>query len=179
MSRRQALLLGNETPDVWRRTPNRYGALVAIAGEKAVRAAELAVTLHEIDRAWRGHLAVIADLREGIHLVSLGGRDPLTHFTQEAIASFARLDTTINEAVDAALEQVRVSGGTIDMSTLDIKGPSATWTYLVNDDPFRQQIGRMLTGPGRTTIAIYAAVMMMPLLILWGLVDRLLRRKRP
>ena len=36
----------------------------------------------------------------------------------------------------------------------------------------------MLTGPGRTTVAIYAAVVMMPLLLLWGLVDRLLR-KRP
>jgi len=177
MSRRQALLLGSETPDVWRGTPNRYAALVALAGEKAVRAAELAVTLHEIDRAWRDHLALIADLREGIHLVSLGGRDPLTHFTQEAIASFARLDTAINEAVDAALEKLRVSGGTIDMATLDIKGPSATWTYLVNDDPFRQQIGRMLTGSGRTTVAIYAAVMTMPLLILWGLVDRFFRRR--
>ena len=60
MARRQALLLGDETPDIWRHTPNRDGALVAIAGEKAVREAELAVTLHEIDRAWRDHLAQIA-----------------------------------------------------------------------------------------------------------------------
>jgi preprotein translocase subunit SecA len=177
MARRQALLLGDEMPDIWRRTPNRYGALVAIASEKAVREAELAVTLHEIDRAWRDHLALIADLREGIHLVSLGGKDPLTHYTQEAIASFSRMETAINEAVDAALEKVRVSGGQIDLHALDIKGPSATWTYLVNDDPFRQQIGRMLTGPGRTTVAIAAAVMTMPLLILWGLVDRFVRRR--
>ena len=129
MARRQALLLGDETPDIWRHTPNRYGALVAIAGEKAVREAELAVTLHEIDRAWRDHLAQIADLREGIHLVSLGGRDPLTHFTQEAIASFSRIDAAINAAVDNALEKVRVSGGQIDLNALEIKGPSSTWTY--------------------------------------------------
>jgi hypothetical protein len=36
----------------------------------------------------------------------------------------------------------------------------------------------MLTGPGRTTIAIYGAALMMPLLVLWGLVDRVLG-KRP
>jgi len=35
----------------------------------------------------------------------------------------------------------------------------------------------MLTGPGRTTIAIYGAVMMMPLLVLWGLADRFLRKR--
>ena len=34
----------------------------------------------------------------------------------------------------------------------------------------------MLTGPGGATIAIYAAVMLMPLFILWGLVDRVFRR---
>jgi preprotein translocase subunit SecA len=178
MERRQALLCGEETPGVWRASPNRYGALVAIASERAVREAEVAVTLHEIDRAWRDHLALIADLREGIHLVSLGGRDALTQFTQEAIAAFARIDGAVNEGVDRALEKVRVSSGRIDLNALDIKGPSSTWTYLVNDDPFRQQIGRMLTGPGRATVAIAAAAAAMPLLILWGLVDRFFRKRR-
>jgi hypothetical protein len=35
----------------------------------------------------------------------------------------------------------------------------------------------MLTGPGGTTLAIYSAVMLGPLLVLWGLVDRLFRRR--
>ena len=178
MVRRQALLGGAETPDIWRQSPNRYGALVAIAGEKSVREAEIAVTLHEIDRAWREHLALIADLREGIHLVSLGGRDPLTHFTEEAIKAYARINDAIDERVDAALEKVRVSDGQVDLKALDIKAPSATWTYLVNDDPFRQQIGRKLTGPGRATVAIAAAAVAMPLLILWGLADRFFRRRK-
>jgi hypothetical protein len=34
----------------------------------------------------------------------------------------------------------------------------------------------MLTGPGGVRLAIYSAVMLMPLLILWGLVENLLRR---
>jgi hypothetical protein len=51
-----------------------------------------------------------------------------------------------------------------------------TWTYLVNDDPFRNQIGMMLTGPAGATVTTYAAAVMMPLLFLWGLVDRLLRK---
>ena len=57
-----------------------------------------------------------------------------------------------------------------------LKAPSSTWTYLVNDDPFRNRIGAMLTGPGGVTVAIYSAAVMMPLLIAWGLVERLFRR---
>ena len=36
----------------------------------------------------------------------------------------------------------------------------------------------MLTGPGKTTFAIGAALMSMPLLIFWGIVDRVFG-KRP
>jgi hypothetical protein len=48
----------------------------------------------------------------------------------------------------------------------------------VNDDPFRNQLGAMLMGPGKTTFAVGAAMFAGPLLILLGLVDRYLR-KRP
>ena len=133
--------------------------------------------LSQIDRAWREHLALAADLREGIHLVGLGGQDPLTRFTTEITLAFRRLESTIEAAVLDVLDHLPVHDGRVDLEALGIRGPSSTWTYLVNDDPFRNQIGMMLTGPGRTTIAIYAATIMMPLLLLWGLVDRLLRRR--
>jgi len=178
MEARQAILNGEEIPGIWARAPERRRVLVGEVGEDAVRRAEWAVLLFQIDRAWRDHLALAADLREGIHLVSLGGHDPLTRFTTETRLAFRRMEQTIDDAVLDTLAEARVMAGRIDLERLGIKGPSSTWTYLVNDDPFRNQIGMMLTGPGRTTIAIYAAALMGPLLILWGLVDRLLR-KRP
>jgi hypothetical protein len=63
------------------------------------------------------------------------------------------------------------------LTRIGIKGPSSTWTYLVNDDPFRNQIGAMLTGPGSRTVATYSAAVMMPLLIAWALVERLVGRR--
>lgn len=177
MERREAILGGREIPDVWSESPDRRAALVAAAGEDAVNRAERAVTLHHIDRAWCDHLSLAADLREGIHLVALGGQDPLRRFTTEITMAFHRLEGAIDEAVLDALEQVGVTAGRIDLSDVNIKGPSSTWTYLVNDDPFRNQIGMMLTGPGKATFAIGAALFAMPLLILWGLVDRLLGRR--
>jgi preprotein translocase subunit SecA len=176
IERRQAMLLGEESPDVWERERERRAALVAAAGEDAVVFAERTVTLGCMDRAWRDHLALCADVREGIHLVRLGGQDPLTRFTSDAIQSFSQLDDAIDDAVLAALPKVRAAGGVLDLTGTGIKGPSSTWTYLVNDDPFKNRIGAMLTGPGGATVAIYSAAVMMPLLILWGLVESLLRR---
>jgi preprotein translocase subunit SecA len=67
---------------------------------------------------------------------------------------------------------VRVRDNQIDLAALGIKAPGSTWTYLINDDPFRDRIGALLTGPGGATVAVYAAALMMPLLVLWGLIDR-------
>ena len=176
IERRRAILVGDDSLDVWEREPETRAGLVSAAGEHAVLNAERAVTLACIDRAWRDHLALCADVREGIHLVRLGGQDPLTLFTSEAIRAFSRIDEAIDDAVLAALPKVRVAGGALDLTGTGINGPSSTWTYLVNDDPFRNRIGAMLTGPGGATIAIYSAALMMPLLILWGLVENVLRR---
>jgi len=176
VERRQALLVCEDSPDVWATAPDRRGPLVAAAGEQAVVRAERVVTLACIDRAWRDHLAFCAELREGIHLVRLGGQDPLTVFTNDVIRVFARIDDAIDDAVLAALEAVRVNGGEIDLTATGIKSPASTWTYLVNDDPFKNRIGAMLTGPGGVTIAMYSAAILMPMLVLWGLVESLMRR---
>ena len=176
VERRYSILTGEDAPGIWQRTTEQCAALVAVVGEHAVVDAERTVTLACIDRAWRDHLALCADVREGIHLVRLGGQDPLTAFTSEAIQAFSTIDEAIDEAVRAALSKVRIVDGRVDLTSTGITAPSATWTYLVNDDPFKSRIGAMLTGPGRATLGIYSAAMLMPLLMLWGVVARLLRR---
>ena len=110
--------------------------------------------------------------------MALGGLDPLTRYTTDLNRSFGQIEDTIDAAVLEELDGIRLENGRIALSETILKGPSSTWTYLVNDDPFRNQIGMMLTGPGKTTFAIGAALMSMPLLIFWGIVDRLFG-KRP
>jgi preprotein translocase subunit SecA len=177
-ARRQALLRGEAEPDLWREEGAAYDELLAAAGPEPVRAAETAVTLFHLDRAWSDYLSFLADLREGIHLVGLGGDDPLTRFKVQASDAFRRMEDDVDEAVRASLAKVAAGPQGLDLSRLEMKGPSATWTYLVNDDPFRDQLGAMLTGPGKATFAVGAAMFAMPFLILFGLADRYLR-KRP
>jgi preprotein translocase subunit SecA len=177
IERRRAVLTGEHVPDVWSADPDRRQVLVDGAGEQAVIAAERAVMLGCIDLAWRDHLALCAECREGIHLVRLGGQDPLTRFGAEVIRAFTTIDDAIDQGVLSALSAVQVVDGQIDLAATGIRAPSATWTYLVNDDPFRDHLAALLTGPGGVTVAVYSALMLTPLLVLWGLIDRFFRRR--
>ena len=179
MERRQALLHGHEAPDIWKNAaPERCASLVASCGADEVERAERAVTIFHIDRVWREHLAYCADLREGIHLVSLGGMDPLTRFTSDVMAAFRRVEETIDRAVLETLPLITAGAGGLDLGAAGIKAPSSTWTYLVNDDPFRNQMLLKLIGPGGTTIAIYSSVLLGPLFLLWGIVERFFRKRQ-
>jgi len=129
--------------------------------------AEMAVTLFHLDSAFSDHLVLVAELRDGSPLERLGGRDPLQHFKVETSRAFLRLERAVDEAVIAAFADVTVRDGALDPTRVPIQGPSATWTHLINDDPFRKQLGMMLTGPGRTTMAIAAAAAQPPLMALW------------
>jgi preprotein translocase subunit SecA len=176
-ARRAALVSGDEVPDVWAGAPEARDRLVAAVGEAATADAERAVTRAHLDRLWREHLAASADLREGIHLVRLGGQDPLQRFTTDVRRAFARLPVSLDEAVRSSLDGVRVSGGRIEIAGVDLKGPSSTWTYLVNDDPFREQVLLSLLGTGSRSVAVYAAVVMPGLFLLWTIVERFARRR--
>ena len=178
IERRHGLLTGEEVPDVWARDEAKRARLVAAVGEEVTCEAERIVSCAHLDRLWRAHLAVCADLREGIHLVRLGGQDPLERFTREVRTAFARLDEALDAAVLASLDQVRAADGRVDLGDIDVKGPSSTWTYLVNDDPFRDQVTLALLGAGGQGMAIYAAAFLTPLFALWMLVDRLVRRRK-
>jgi len=138
----------------------------------AAPGSERDLTLLHIDRAWRDHLALVADLREGIHLVRLGGDDPLTRFCVRVAEAYRARMEALEESIAEALR------APADEPRPPLKGPSSTWTYLVNDDPFRDQLGSQLTGPGRATFAVGAAVFAMPLLILLGVADKYFRKRR-
>jgi len=176
-ARRRALVSGEEVPGVWALVPNRRARLADAVGEEETDDAERVVTRAHLDRLWREHLAACAELREGIHLVRLGGQDPLERFTTAVREGFARLDDALDAAVLVSLDDVRPLDGRIEISGVDVKGPAATWTYLVNDDPFRDQVMLALLGAGGKGMAIYAAAVLTPLFLLWTLVERFAKKK--
>jgi preprotein translocase subunit SecA len=85
------------------RFPKRYAELRDSFGEEVPREAERAITLGHIDVVWAEHLALIAEIREGIHLVSLGRQDPLYEFTKLVAEAFVKLHQTIEERIVSTL----------------------------------------------------------------------------
>ncbi|MEU7001114.1 accessory Sec system translocase SecA2 [Nonomuraea sp. NPDC046570] len=119
-------------------------AAVALAEADADRWADLPeetrdetarqIVLFQIDRCWTEHLAFLTDLREGIHLRALGRMSPIDEFHREAVAEYKNLLGEIE----------RRSLGAFETPDPDLRRPTATWTYLVQDNPFGTEWDRIL-----------------------------------
>jgi preprotein translocase subunit SecA len=133
-----------------RQCPDRFAALSAIAGEDVLADAARQITLWHLDRGWADHLGFLADLREGIHLRALGhGLNPLDEFHKEAVRAFSGLLTAVEEQAVESFQTVPVTADGADLGAAGLKRPSATWTYLVHDNPFGTDIDRALRSASR------------------------------
>jgi preprotein translocase subunit SecA len=128
-----------------RQRPDRFAALGAIAPDEVLADAARQITLWHLDRGWADHLSYLADLREGIHLRALGhGLNPLTEFHKEAVRAFSGLLPAVEERSVESFETVSITADGADLSAAGLKRPTATWTYLVQDNPFGTDIDRAL-----------------------------------
>ncbi len=124
--------VGEETP--FRPTSRLAEAGVVRFGRAGFDRIARWVALFHIDRIWADHLAWLADLREGIHLVSLGRKEPLAEFQKAATEAFLELEEKIGASKAETLEALLGREGPVDLEAEGLKGPSSTWTYLVNED---------------------------------------------
>jgi preprotein translocase subunit SecA len=100
---------------------------------------ERLVALRTIDDLWADYLATIADLREGVHWISWGGRDPLHEYLTSVHALFTTLEEKLDAEIARRLEEAETSG-------LDPTQRGATWTYLTTDQPFGTATERIMRG---------------------------------
>ena len=127
------------------RSPDRFTALQALAEDEVLVDAARQITLWHLDRAWADHLTFLADLREGIHLRALArGLDPLGEFHKEALRAFNGLLPDVEERSVESFETVLITADGADLTAAGLKRPTATWTYLVQDNPFGTDIDRAL-----------------------------------
>ncbi len=165
---RQMILSGEVELSVGQmRHPDHFEELSALAGERAVREVERVITLHHIDTCWAEHLDLVTQLREGIHLVGLGGLDPLHEFQKQIAAAYRELPTRIEDRIAHSMATLEFTEHGFDLQKACIDAPSATWTYLVNDRVL-SELQQMLFGQGSSAFAAGAVLMTWPILLLWG-----------
>jgi preprotein translocase subunit SecA len=160
---------------VGRRAPGLFVEGETRFGKGPARELERRLTILAIDKIWSGQLAWLADTRESIHLVSVGGMTPLDEFVRSSTAEFLEIPRRIEEAVLAGFGSRTEKGGPLDLDADDLKGPSSTWTYLINEDQFSWGM-EMLKGRN-IGLAAGAALYAGPLYILALLLKRF--RKAP
>jgi preprotein translocase subunit SecA len=139
-SKRQAVLLSGATARLAEIYPQKYKKLIEKAGPNALRDLERQVTLHHMDRAWSDYLANVADVRESIYLNVLGSRDPLQEFLKAAAETFVLMEGHIQASIKSTFEKLHVDAGGLDMKKTGLRGPSSTWTYIINDNPFEWRL---------------------------------------
>jgi preprotein translocase subunit SecA len=103
------------------------------------------ILLYKIDSTWSTFLAQVADVREGIHLKRLGGREPYIEFQKISIELFDEHLENMDVELIKLFDSLNVSSE-INLEELGIKAPGATWTYLINDNTFENQLGIALIG---------------------------------
>ena len=126
------------------RCPDRYRQLRGDVEEPVLVKAARQIVLYHLDRAWVDHLAVLADIREGIHLRALGftsspfiiSLDPLAEFHAEAVPLYYRLLDKVEEQSAQTFQEVAITADGADLASAGLQRPTATWTYLVRDNPF-------------------------------------------
>jgi preprotein translocase subunit SecA len=149
-----------------RRRPEQWSHLCAAHGEELATRVERRLTLLAIDRCWSDHLAEMQAVRDEVHLVTLDGRDPLAEFYRTAGRAFDGLFDRIDEAIVEAFETLPISASGVDWDAAGLRGPSSTWTYLVNDTVFAGN--PFLTLATRHSIGLWATLLLGPLLFLWA-----------
>lgn len=155
---------------------DRYQRLSTVAGRKVTAEAERRITLFHLDRGWSRHLARAADLREGIHLLKIGGEEPLVEFTRAVADSFGEMRHELEEETLSTFESIEITAEGVDLEGAGLKAPTSTWTYLVNDDPFRDQLATALGG--NVGVGVAAAALAGPFWIASTLYQYLRKRKR-
>jgi preprotein translocase subunit SecA len=131
-----------------RLAPQRYQELDAVLPEERLEHICRLIMLHHLDRGWADHLAYLADIRESIHLRALGRQNPLDEFHRLAVDAFGSLTSNAVEAAQQTFETAHVDehGPGLDLSKL--ARPTSTWTYMVHDNPLRDDLASALSLPG-------------------------------
>lgn len=146
--RRERLLTTDVAADLLRsRFPERATDLSDALLSRVARS----IALYHLDRLWAEHLAELSEVREGVHLRALGRLDPLDEFHRAAVPAFTALIPEIETRTVATFSESDIDDDWRPDESALVR-PTATWTYLVHDNPFGSELDRLIAAVGRRLI---------------------------
>ena len=176
IQRWRSSVLERESPPRILPAHERWQALLPQVGERVLAEVERRLTLLAIDRCWSDHLAELREMREDSVLLAFAGRFPLAEFHRQAGDTFEALEQRIEQEVARDFEPLEVTPDGVDWDRAGLRGPSATWTYLVGENPFGAS---GLSSPLGRTGLLAASVGVPWLALLYGASILWKRRRQP
>ncbi|APT92559.1 preprotein translocase subunit SecA [Corynebacterium phocae] len=143
---RRAQLL--DTDKAWeelsQRAPERAAELEHLDKDVRVAAAR-EIMLYHLDLSWADHLELMDDVRESIHLRAIARETPLTEYHRIAVREFKDVAQRAVEDSVTTFREALIDAQGVHMEDAGLARPSATWTYMVSDNP--------LTGSGNSVVS--------------------------
>jgi preprotein translocase subunit SecA len=143
-------------------SPDRHAHLRPVVGAARLAEIERRIALVTIDRCWSDYLAEVREMRDDSFLLAFAGRIPLAEFQRAVGRCFLALEERIEDESVRTFESLDISPDGVDWDREGLRGPSATWTYLIGENPFGA--GGMLSSAHRPVVGLAAAAF--PLLLL-------------
>lgn len=150
LQRRTDLGLGDNALTMLRARPDAPTTLLEESCEAtALASAARLVMLHYLDEHWTDHLAELQEIRDGIHLRALAGQRPEDEFHRIALRTFQGFFDRVTDDVVAFVARLSPDDVGRPLDELGLRRPSATWTYMVSDDPLGTPGDRATRAVGR------------------------------
>ena len=131
---RLAVVKGEEIPDILKNEdPEAYENLLEQTSEEEIQTAEKFLTLYYINQHFSNYLEAMEDVKSGIHLAIVAGKNPFDEFNRSAIEFFEEMKQDLKCDLVSKMQDVQVVDGKIDISLFNIKPTTGTWTYMVDD----------------------------------------------
>lgn len=144
---RQELLSPDFQPPYLRDTePEFCEQLVDRWGAEHIADIQRIVALRHMERCWSDHLEHAAQIRESIHLASLGGFNAFDEFNREMNREFRTLHEDLCGSVVQTMKTATITDAGIDLDQEGLKAPSTTWTYMISDNPRGGVLGQLTKG---------------------------------
>ena len=137
--------------------PERAAALRETVPEEVLEEAARQISLAQLDHAWAEYLAQAAEVREGINLRALGhgpnpfggSLNPVQEYNREMTRLFSQFRDDVSTLTGHAFQTITITADGADLAGGGLARPSATWTYVVQDNPFGTDFGRAVKAISR------------------------------
>lgn len=131
---RLAVVMGEEKPNILKNEDiEAFEKLLELTTEEEIENAEKILTLYYINQHFSNYLEAMEDVKSGIHLNIVAGKNPFDEFNRSAIEFFEEMKQDLKYDLVSKMQQAEVVDGKIDISLFNINPTTGTWTYMVDD----------------------------------------------